>query len=143
MAAIASASEIAAKWARVTPLRATDYEDGIRNPRTDWATSTAAANDAWKAGVQQAIAADSFRRGVASAGTATWQANAISKGPARWQQGVAAGAANYEGGFAPYRDAIERLTLPPRFAKRDPRNLDRVKAVVDALIKVKTGKTAA
>lgn len=143
MAAIATSSQIAAKWARVTPLRATDYEDGIRNPRVDWAAATGAASDAWKAEIQQAIAQDSFRKGVAAAGTATWQANAISKGPARWQQGVAAGAGNYESGFAPYRDAIERLTLPPRFAKRDPRNLDRVKAIVDALIKVKTGRAGA
>ena len=139
MAAIASSSEIAAKWARVTPLRSADYDDGIRNPRVDWATATTAAGDAWKAGIQQAIAQDAFRKGVNRAGTSTWQTAAIAKGPARWSQGVSIGAPAYESGFAPYRDAIERLTLPPRFAKRDPRNLDRVKAVVDALIKVKTG----
>lgn len=143
MAAIASPAEIAAKWARVTPLRSQDYEDGIRNPRVDWATATGAASDAWKAGIQQAIAQDSFRKGVTKAGTSKWQTSAIAKGPARWQQGVAVGQAAYETGFAPYRDAIERVTLPPRYAKRDPRNLDRVKAIVDALVRVKTGARAA
>ena len=43
----------------------------------------------------------------------------------------------YAAGFAPYRDAIERVTLPPRYARRDPRNLERVKAVVNALVEAK------
>ncbi|GAI70545.1 unnamed protein product, partial [marine sediment metagenome] len=46
----------------------------------------------------------------------------------------------YARNFAPYRDAIERATLPPRYAKRDPRNLARVKAVVDALIAAKEAR---
>jgi len=31
----------------------------------------------------------------------------------------------------PYHAAIERVDLGPRFPRRDPRNLSRVKAVVD------------
>ncbi|GAI56304.1 unnamed protein product, partial [marine sediment metagenome] len=34
----------------------------------------------------------------------------------------------------PYHDAISRVDLGPRFPKRDPRNLNRVKIIVDALI---------
>jgi len=41
--------------------------------------------------------------------------------------------------FAPFREAIEKVDLGPRFPRRDPRNLERVKRVVDALIKVKIG----
>ncbi|KKM97798.1 hypothetical protein LCGC14_1164310, partial [marine sediment metagenome] len=37
-------------------------------------------------------------------------------------------------GFTPYQAAISAVVLPPRYARRDPRNLARVKAVVDALI---------
>jgi len=143
MVAIASGAKIASKWATVTPLRSADYEDGIRNPKVDWATAAVAAGDAWKAGVTQAMAQDSFRKGVTAAGTAKWQAATIEKGPARWQQGVAIGQGAYEAGYEPYRAAIERLTLPPKYAKRDPRNLERVKAVVDAMIKVRTGRSAA
>ena len=59
------------------------------------------------------------------------------KGTARWGPGVVLAQDKYARNFAPFRDAIERVTLPPRFARRDPRNLDRVKAVVNALIVAK------
>ncbi len=139
MAAIRDAASIARKWATVTPQRSQDYADGIQNPKKDWQQRTEAANDAWKEGVSRAATADLFKKGVSAAGTAKWQTNALEKGPGRWQQGVALAQDAYEAGFAPFRAAIERTTLPPRFARRDPRNLARVKAIVDALIAVKTG----
>lgn len=141
MAAIRPTDVIATKWATVTPQRAADYEAGVRDPVGDWKNATVAANDAWKTGVQGAVAADSFAKGVNRAGTATWQEGALQKGVPRWGPGVALAENKYAEGFAPYREAISRLTLPPRFARRDPRNLLRVKAVVDALVAVKTGRT--
>jgi len=137
MAEIKSVDQIAEKWARVTPQRTADYESGVRNPRKDWARSTAAASDAWKSGVQAAIAASSFSKGVARVGTAKWQEGAVSKGVPRWGAGVSIGKDAYQTGFAPYQAAIERVSLPPRFARRDPRNLERVKAIVDAMSAVK------
>ncbi len=137
MAEIASVDKIAEKWARVTPQRQADYEAGARDPKKDWASKTAAANDAWKTGVQGAIQANSFAKGVARVGTAKWQEGSIEKGVPRWGQGVQLAQQAYQVGFAPYAEAIRRVTLPPRFARRDPRNLLRVNAIVDALIKVK------
>lgn len=139
MAEIKSNEAIAEKWARVTPQRTADFEQGVRNPRKDWARATAAAQDAWKLGVQAAIVAGSFLKGVTRAGTAKWQEGAVTKGVARWGPGVALGAEAYRTGFAPYQAAIERVTLPPRFARRDPRNLLRVTAIVEALSAVKKG----
>ncbi len=141
MAAIRSTDLIARKWASVTPQRVADYEAGIRDPRTDWAQATQAADGSWKAGVQAAIAAGSFKKGVARAGTQKWATGAIEKGTQRWGPGVALAEDNYAQGLAPYQQAISSLTLPPRFARRDPRNLERVKAVVDALIKTKAALT--
>jgi len=46
MVAIRSASEIAEKWARVTPGLTPDYEAGAKNPNKDWETQTLAAADA-------------------------------------------------------------------------------------------------
>ena len=137
MANIRSVDQIGQKWATVTPQRAADFEAGIQNPKADWAQNTANANQAWKDGVAKAVAADRFSKGVAKAGTAAWQEGALQKGVQRWGPGVQLAQGKYEVGFAPYREAIARLQLPPRFAKRDPRNLERVKAVVDALNKVK------
>lgn len=137
MADIRPIDQIARKWATVTPQRTADFEFGIRNPRADWQSKTAAASDAWKVGVTNAANNDLFKKGVNRAGTAAWQEGAISKGIPRWGPGVALAEDKYASGFAPFREAISRVTLPPRFARRDPRNLDRVKAIVDALIKAK------
>lgn len=135
MTKIAPIEEIASKWSRVTPLRAPDFEAGVRNPGVDWAQATAAAEGNYDAGVQAAIADKRFGKGVKKAGTSKWQTATLTKGISRWTQGVADGGAAYAAGFAPFQSAIAALTLPQRFARRDPRNLERVKAVVNAMIK--------
>lgn len=137
MAFIRSIEHIANKFSTVTPQRTEDYRIGVQNPRKDWATTTAAAESAYETGVQLAITKKRFGRGVKAAGTETWQRGAVEKGTQRWGPGVAMAKDKYAAKFAPYRDAIERVTLPPRFARRDPRNLDRVKAVVNALVLAK------
>lgn len=137
MAEIAGVDVIAGKWARVTPTRTADYEEGVRNPRKDWQRTTLAATDAWKAGVQESITKGTWAKGVSRAGAAGWQAGAIEKGVPRWGPGVQVAEPKYAAGFAPYRAAIAAVTLPPRFARRDPRNMARVTAIVDALVKAK------
>lgn len=134
MANIRSLETIAQKWATVTPQRVGDYEAGIQAPRRDWQQSTLAAEDSYTQGVQAAIAEKRFGKGVRKAGTSKWQENALQKGTQRWGPGVQMAQAAYAAGFAPIRDAIERVTLPPRYARRDPRNLNRVKAIVDAVV---------
>jgi len=134
MAEIASIREIADKWTRVTPGRVEDYKLGITNPKRDWEGETVAAKANWKAGVDAAAAKDMFSKGVTRAGTKKWQDKALKKGPGRFAEGVYIAGPDYEKGFAPYRDAIERVDLGPRFPRRDPRNLDRVKRVVEALV---------
>jgi hypothetical protein len=133
MAFIRSIEHIARKFATVTPGRTEDYRIGVENPRRDWATAAASAESAYEMGVTQAIAKKRFGRGVKAAGTEAWQRGAVEKGVSRWGPGVTMAQDKYARNFAPYRDAIERTTLPPRFARRDPRNLERVKAIVNAL----------
>lgn len=140
MAFIRSIEHIAKKFATVTPGRTEDYRIGVENPRRDWATATAAAESAYEAGVTQAIARKRFGKGVKLAGSETWQRGAVDKGTARWGPGVTMAQDKYARNFAPYRDAIERVTLPPRYARRDPRNLDRVKAIVNALVAAKEAR---
>jgi hypothetical protein len=86
-----------------------------------------------------AAAADSFAKGVTKAGTDKWKSKALQKGPGRFAEGVMVAGPDYEAGFAPYRDEIERTTLPPRFPKGDPRNISRVATIAAALRKKKLG----
>lgn len=134
MAFIRSIDKIAHKFATVTPGRTDDYRVGVENPRRDWGTATAASEAAYEAGVTQGIAKKRFGKGVKKAGTSTWQKGAVEKGTARWGPGVTLAEEKFAKNFAPYRDAIDKAKLPPRYARRDSRNLARVKAVVDALI---------
>lgn len=141
MAKIKSIAVIAAKWASVTPMRSGDYAEGIANPERSWETATKAAEGAWASGVQAAVTRHSFTKGVASAGDTKWSRKASTIGVARWGPGVAEAEGEYAAGFGPYRDAIEKCVLPPRFARRDPRNMARVNAIIACLVaqKEKTG----
>ena len=133
-------ADIAQKWTRVTPMRSEDYRQGIESPKKDWETETKAAAGAWKDGVAKAAAAGSFGKGVDAAGTGKWKRKALDVGVDRWGPGVSVAGPDYAAGFGPYRDVIERTTLPPRGAKGDPRNYERVKAIGQALHNAKIGK---
>ncbi len=133
MAAIKPVELIAEKWATVTPGRAPEYEKGVRNPVRDYATNAIAADAAWKAGVQAAIQGNRFTAGVRKVGTQKWQSRSIELGTPRYGPGVVAARADYQAGFAPFREAIAQVTLPPRGPRRAPQNLQRVNAIVQAL----------
>jgi len=139
MALTKSADQVASKWARVTPERAPDYEDGVRNPTKDWGTQTAAAEDTYKAGVTAAMGRGAFGKGVRKAGTASWQKGAIEKGTARFGPGVQTAQPKYQSAIADVLSTINSVTLPPRYAKGDPRNIARVSAIATALHKKKIG----
>lgn len=134
-----SISEITSKWMRRAAASGPDYEAGLRSPKTDWASETKAAEGAFEAGIQDAISRKAFGKGVNDAGTEKWQRKALAVGPARYPSGVAAAEGDFNSGFGPYRDAIERIVLPTRGRRGDPANIERVRAIADALHRQKVG----
>jgi hypothetical protein len=136
---IKDVGRIAQKWARVAPQRVQDYSEGVSQPRRDWATAAAAAQDTHSAAMVKAATAKSYSRGVRSAGTQKWQQRALAKGPNRYSEGVGIAEPDYQAGFQPYADVIARTTLPPRYTKGDPRNLKRVEVIAVALNMKKVG----
>ena len=139
MAEIKSLARIREKWQRVTPGRTEDYKIGIKNPKRTWSTEAKAGKGNWKLGVDAAHMKDLFAKGIDKAGDTKWEGMALKKGPTRFMEGVTIGGPYYEDGFKPYHDAIERVDLGPKFPRRDPRNLDRVRRVVEALVAEKVG----
>jgi hypothetical protein len=139
MANIKSGDRVAAKWARVTPQRSQDYQEGVQQPRTPWAAAATAANERYKQGVTEAAAQNRFVKGIAAAGDARWSQKSLAKGPSRFSEGVAMSGPDYQQGVQPYLDTIAATQLPPRGPKGDPRNLQRVAAIATALRKRKTG----
>lgn len=139
MAEIRPLSMIRDKWVRVTPMRQEDYKIGIQNPRRDWAEEALEAVDIYKQGVDAAHAKGLYAKGVRDAGTSKWKDRSLRKGPGRFAEGVYMAGPDYEKGFAPYREAIAAVDIGPRYPRRDPRNIERVRKIVDALVAKKVG----
>ena len=133
MAEIKGTAETAAKWARRAGSAGPEYEEGVRNPRRDWATETKNAEKNYEAGVTAAIQRKSFGKGVSRVGTSGWQTAALEKGPVRYATGVQGAASKYAEGYDPYRQVIAGLKLPDRAPKGDPRNIERVSVIANAL----------
>ncbi len=133
-------SRVCNRWKKNTAASGKDYEDGIRNPKRSWGKATCEAGDCYKAGVDKAHSQGAFRKGVKRAGNKGWKIPTIIKGPGRFAQGVSRGGQDYHAGFAPYFKVIRRTNLPARFAKRDPRNINRCSAMAAALGRAKAGK---
>jgi len=125
---------IVEKWSRRASQAGPDYEAGVRNPRRDWAQAAAAADGNYRQAVTAAAGEGRYGRGVQRAGTPKWQRKAVELGTARFGPGVAAAAPEYTSGFGPIREAIAAATLPPRRPRRDPGNLQRVNAIVQAIV---------
>ncbi len=124
---------ITSKWQRVAAASTQSYEEGVKNPRGDYAAGAAAAAPAWASGVQAAVSRNGFAIGVRKAGNTKWQNNTLAKGPTRFGQGVQVAGPDFAAGFAPYRETIQSTQLPARGARRSPQNLQRVNAMVQAL----------
>ena len=137
MAAIRSLSSIAQKWQERASSASNVYAAGVQSPKSDWAAQTAAAAGNWEAGVTEAARNKSFGKGVQAAGTPKWQQKSVSKGAPRYAPGVADALPDYSKGFEKFRQVIESTQLPPRFAKGDPRNIERVRTIASALRKAK------
>lgn len=136
MAKVKPISDIGKKFSEVTPGRTQYYEEGVKGV-TDWDDRAAEAEERYEAGIGEAIGQKRFGKGIRRVGNAGWQEGAIKKGTVRWGPGVRGSRDKYEKGFGPYRDAIEATDLPPRYAKGDPRNYERVQAIGEALRKKK------
>jgi len=133
MPPVKSLDKISQKWAQVSQQSQGAYEEGVRNPRSDWADATAKAANNYAAGVSKAVSEKRFEKGVRGAGSSKWQQAAIEKGPGRWAEGIRLSQDAFERGFDPYRQVIEKTTLPPRGPVGDPSNINRVAVLAKAL----------
>lgn len=129
---------IARKFASRAQAAAGEYKTGV-DATTDWAGPTQAASGNYEQGVTAAIGRQAFQKGVAAAGTAKWKDKASNVGSTRYPQGVAGAEQAYAAGFEKSAGVLKSLSLPPRGPKGAPQNIERVRAVADALHRSKTG----
>jgi len=134
--------QIVSRWVEGVRGAGAAYQFGVQNPERDWAQSTAAASGSWFQGVQAAHQAGKFESRVRQSGTAHWMNRTLTKGVQMWPVAVAAAEGDYRVGYQPFRDAIANGTLPPRYGRRDPRNMARVDAIVQIMISTANSQAA-
>jgi hypothetical protein len=127
--------QIVKKWQARASAAGADYSAGVQNPRRPQAASAAAAAPSWAAGVQQAVANNTFAKRVLAAQD-KYTRNSAGKGAARYPTGITAAAADMSAGLQPYLDVLANIQLPARLPKGDPGNVQRV-ATVDAALRAK------
>lgn len=127
------------KYATNGGAAAGSYAAGVASPRVPWAAATTASANTYAQGVQAAIGAGSFAKGVAAAGDGKWARKAAGVGATRYGPGVQAAQTDYVNGITPYLQVLSSLTLPPRGPKGDPGNIQRVSAIATALRAYKLG----
>jgi len=140
MVKVKSAADTTEKWNRRVSQAGPDYTAGVSDPGVDWEGPTKAAENNYGEAVTKAISEKRFGKGVANAGNEKWRRKTTTVGPARWNTGVAAAKDDYEKGMAPVLSAIGGVTLPPRYPAGDPRNLERVRAMNEAVHQATKGK---
>ena len=137
---VKDAASSAAKFVARAQAAGGDYTKGVQGAGDAWQSRTAAGADAYAAGVNAAITAQRFQKGVAKAGSAKYVSRAAGVGAARYPQGVGAAGPNWQQGVQPYLDTLAGLTLPPRAPRGSPNNINRVAMIADALRKKKLGQ---
>jgi len=130
--------KISKKWNDRVGVSSSDYIDGIKNPKLDWEeeASSEQAEANYASGINNAINRKTRVAGVKKAGTQKWQNGAIKK-QGRWSEGVAGAVDQYEEGFSPYHNEIDKVDYGVRYPSGDPRNLQRVKVGNEALHNLK------
>jgi len=125
---------VARKWQERASVATEDYKYGIQTAE-DWAAAAERAYDRWAKALQAAIAEKRYVGGVRAAGTEKWKRKALEVGADRYTSGVRAAVDEYQKVMAEVLRVIEGVTLPEKGPKGDPKNIERVRVVADALHK--------
>jgi len=124
---------IARKYVQRGQAAGSEYKTGVAGKGAKWASNAAAAEDTYGQGVTAAVGRRAYSKGVAKAGPAKYETKASDIGATRYPQGVAGSEAAYAAGFEPYAGVLKGVALAPRAPKGAPQNLERVRAVTEAL----------
>ena len=132
---IASAAEIAAKWAEMTPGRQKFYAANTAASAAEWEAKTKAAEKTFTAALQTGDIGRRFAGGVGKAGAAKFARKVTDVGVERFSPGVRAATQDMSAGMDPYVQTIASISPPARGPRGDPGNLERVRVYAEALSK--------
>lgn len=134
-----SASESAQKFVERASNASSDYVKGAQESNKDQAAAAIAGKANWAAGIQAAITAGRYEKGLQQSGKAGWLKGVTEKGGNRFAEGVASGASKYATNSGKYDGARNAAASLPRGPKGSEQNYTRAKTVGMALRKMKVG----
>jgi len=137
MVKVKSLEEIKAHYRAGATVAPTRYKEAVARATWKEQAASADAEELFKARMAEVIAEERRRKGIEKVTDEDWRRPAIEKGAARIGPGMTAAVDKQASRFAPYRSALEAVTLPPKTP--DPMaNVDnRVKPIVTALVEKK------
>ncbi len=140
MAKTASAS--GSKWQQNSGGASQSYLNGAMQTTKSQSGAAIAGKANWAAGVQAAISAGSYEKGLSASGDAGWKAGVTQKGATNYGTGVSASSSlsKYTTNSGKYDTARAAAASVARGPKGSPNNIARVSAVVTAERAVKNGK---
>ena len=140
---VKSASDIAKKWADVTPARASYYEVEAPAAAAEWEANTVAAGGTYKAGISVAGIEKRYVGGAKRAGAEKFRRKVVAVGVARYSPGVGAAEEDMAKGIAPFRDKLDGFEIPDRGPRGSPGNYAIVEKVGSMLHKERLAVLAA
>lgn len=103
MAAKTDAASVVSKWKTgVSTAGQAEYKRGVNNTEVDWQAATLKGAQNWQDKIQQAIANNSFSRGVQRRSNEYWRTQAATRGAANW-------ASNTPRAETKYQDAMTKV----------------------------------
>jgi len=139
MVKIKSVTEIADKWADVTPGRASYYEAEVKGAGGAWKDGAQGGQAAFEAAMRDPKVLARRLSNIDDAAAGKYQRVAGTLGPARFREGIPAAKGDYSTEFGPYQGIIAGWVPPKRGPRGDPKNYDIVKSIGDALHKKRVG----
>jgi len=139
MVKIKSLEDIATKYVEVAPTKAPYYEKEVKAAGDDWKEGALAGQKAYETAMRDPKVLARRKEQIDDAAKEKYVRKAGTLGPDRYAAGTAAAKEDFRSGFEKYHGVIAALTLPERGPRGDPKNINRVKAVADALHKARVG----
>lgn len=141
---VVKTSEVARdKWVEETPRRSTYYEKETPAAGSRWEANATEAAPQFKAAVTAPGIELRYVGGIKRVKAAKFIRKVTQVGVARFGPGVTAAKEDYHTGVDPYIKELAVVDVPPRKPRGDPGNLDRVKAIFEALHKKRLAVLAA
>lgn len=134
-----TASQSASKFVERAGAASGDYVSGAESTSKDQAALAVQGAANWKAGLNAAMQAGRYEKGLQQSGKSGWLKGIKEKGANRFAEGVASGASKYATNSGKYDSARQAADSLPRGPKGSEQNFARAKAVGQALRKAKVG----